>query len=162
MVSKPQGVDTKDRRSVMIEDQFIKVQYESARANFTTEIARAKRASWKQFMEESNPIKPFGASYKYMRDVVNYRLKFTGYKHSDGFMGSTTTYVDGTYKPLIDYHVTIDHIEDNNAWQRHVRRGVDSLGHKNKIFDEAEANRVIAIMKKNKVPVPDGLPIEFD
>lgn len=78
--------------------------------------------------------KPFGTSYKFMRGVVNYRLKLTGLQLTEG---SKTTDIDVTYQALINYRFTTDHPEDETPWQRHVRQEVNS-GKNDKLFNEAQ------------------------
>lgn len=79
-----------------------KVQYKRARWKFTKEITKAKRASWDASWK-TNLGKPFGTRYKFIWGVFNYRLKLAGIQLPDGLK---TTDVDGTYKVLINYHLT--------------------------------------------------------
>lgn len=73
---------------------------------------------------------------------------------------TVTNDVHGTYHALIDYHFIKDHPSEECPWQRLIRRGVHELGKNDKVFDEAELERVLNVMKKNKIPAPLGLPLE--
>lgn len=95
----------------------IRTKYKRAAAKFEKALATAKWQCWIKFLENTKPNILFGKNFKFMLDLVNYRLSLEAIKIPHG---SLTSRVDATITELINYSFSNEYCQkrDNTPYLR--------------------------------------------
>lgn len=107
-----------------------RVAYKQADVRYKRKILSEKRKSWREFLEATNPDRPFGEKFKFMKGSINYRLNLSTIK-----MDNVSTHdLKSTYKALLEQHFGQDHSEEDTFQQSRIRNSNPKLGKNDKLF----------------------------
>lgn len=134
-----------------------KLAYRSSLREYSKEVKRARRVSWREFVSCHGNSGPWGYVYKQKSSKLRIERVLNTLRRGDRF----TQTMEETAQALLDVHVPDDRVEDDTPAQTKIRQGARLAPDTDDThpFTEMEVVRVAISLKNNKAPGPDRVEV---
>jgi len=132
-------------------------KYRSSLREYSKEVKRAKRASWRKFVTSCGNAEAWGYVYRQQADKLRVEKVLNTLRQGDRF----TNTVEGTAGFLLDTHIPEDRECDDSVEQRSIRDRSQIAPETTDapLFTEQELARAVRTFKNNKAPGLDLIEV---